>query len=488
LQDERFASLDEKLQKFSKELLHQLVKIHDVTTAQNNAHNAGSKPGDMRPSNERHSSKSVDLEQNICFDILHGLLRFSTMTYRRQEIDEAHKKTFAWIFCDQLQAAQIDLSQNHIPKDNFVKWLREDGGIYWIKGKAGSGKSTLMRFIVESQQTQHHLQHWARNSRLHVSSFYFRNSGAVLQRSRKGFLRSLFFDVLTKHPDLIRPIFDDEWEEIKGNYACQTHTLGSGIDEIPMKRLDQCFAKLISCATSEFRLCFFIDGLDESEEAPEELLELIEISMSSPFVKICLSSRPWIVFDNAFDQCPSLQLQDLTYKDIEHYVHDKLRSKQMMKDLEEIDPIGATSLVSNIVAKADGVFLCVRIVTKSLLNGLSNMDDIAVLQRKLDVLPRDLDALYTHMFDIIDTSYIDNASQIFQIFDAAIDVNLRPGILELELAVTANYPTFMSTLSLARPARQRMPDLEIEQRCTRMTTYLKSRCGGLLEVKRYPGK
>ncbi|PMD15289.1 hypothetical protein NA56DRAFT_350067 [Hyaloscypha hepaticicola] len=147
-----------------------------------------------------------------------------------------------------------------------------------------------------------------------------------------------------------------------------------------------------------------------------------------------------------------------------------------MERLELSNPNGARSLVRKVVTKANGVFLWVRIVTKSLLNGLRNWDDISDLQRRLDELPSDLNALYSHMLDLIDTLYFPQASRIFRIFDAASALNLRPTILELDLAVTAVYTTAMA------PTAVEPSDAEFEYRCQRMTAHLKSRCEGLLEA------
>jgi hypothetical protein len=335
-----------------------------------------------------------------------------------------------------------------------------------------------MRFIVQSRETQLHLRHWAMDSNLHVSSFYFWNGGSELQRSRKGLLQSLLFDILKERPELTRSVFGIEWKEIEATYNT-FNVLEPRKWEISTKRLEQCFTKLISLTTSEFRLCFFIDGLDESQEPPEELLELVEMASSFPFVKVCLSSRPWLVFEEAFEAVPSLRLQDLTLPDIELYVHENLRLNRKMKNLEELNPSGAASLVRNIVTKADGVFLWVRIVTKSLLDGLRNRDEISDLQRRLDVLPPDLDSLYSHMIDHIDPLYFVQASQIFQIFGTASDLNVPLSILELELAVSADYTTVISKSS---KATQIMANSEIFERCDRMAAHLKSRCEGLLEV------
>lgn len=72
-------------------------------------------------------------EENARKQIVRSLT-FPTMRDRYDETPEAHRKTFRWILED-------------LPKNDFVKWLQSGAGLYWINGKAGSGKSTLMRFI-----------------------------------------------------------------------------------------------------------------------------------------------------------------------------------------------------------------------------------------------------------------------------------------------------------------------------------------------------
>jgi ABC-type lipoprotein export system ATPase subunit len=71
--------------------------------------------------------------QNIILESL----RFPTMRDRYEDIEDAHAETFKLIF---QEAGYEDK-----PWDNFSRWLRSGDSIYWISGKAGSGKSTLMR-------------------------------------------------------------------------------------------------------------------------------------------------------------------------------------------------------------------------------------------------------------------------------------------------------------------------------------------------------
>jgi hypothetical protein len=56
-----------------------------------------------------------------------------------------------------------------------------------------------------------------------------------------------------------------------------------------------------------------VDGLDEYEGDHGEMAELIRMLAKSSNVKICVSSRPYLVFDDALQDCPGLRLQDLTH-------------------------------------------------------------------------------------------------------------------------------------------------------------------------------
>lgn len=66
-------------------------------------------------------------------DDLRRSLKFYDIDARQQQIAEAHRKTFNWIF---------DPDENAIrPWDNFVSWLLSESEVYWVSGKAGSGKT-----------------------------------------------------------------------------------------------------------------------------------------------------------------------------------------------------------------------------------------------------------------------------------------------------------------------------------------------------------
>jgi len=99
---------------------------------------------------------------------------------------------------------------------------------------------------------------------------------------------------------------------------------------------------------NRIRICLFIDGMDEYDNAQDEAdnqdkdyQEIISILTSlseSTNIKICLSSRPWLVFEDAFRSFANLKLQDLTFYDITQYVNDKIDGHPRIQELKRIDP------------------------------------------------------------------------------------------------------------------------------------------------------
>jgi hypothetical protein len=178
LQDQTFTSLDANLQRNIEILLHRLIaiynKLDEVVAMQKKSLEAS------MTNIAADKEKTRIIRDNMVNDLILANLRFPTIWHREEAICEAHQKTFSWLFesCPQP-------SVNTRPWSNFVKWLSEDGGIYWINGKAGSGKSTLIKYICYDPSTINHLRSWASGTELQVARFYFWNGGTEDQRSQR---------------------------------------------------------------------------------------------------------------------------------------------------------------------------------------------------------------------------------------------------------------------------------------------------------------
>lgn len=89
--------------------------------------------------------------------------------------------------------------------------------------------------------------------------------------------------------------------------------------------------------------CFFIDGLDEYAGSPEEQRGMIrEINRlgACPYVKICVSSRPWNVFRSAYghDDLRTVVLQEHNKADLDIYIAGKLEADERFRELAATDP------------------------------------------------------------------------------------------------------------------------------------------------------
>lgn len=384
-------------------------------------------------------------------------LSFSEIEVRELNIVQAMKDTFEWIYRD--------------PRTNWSEWLAQGIGIYWITGKAGSGKSTLMKFLNEDPRTKNLIIRWRAGVPLYTAGFFFWNSGTEAQASYDGLLRALLSGILSANPALIPQLFPDRWSVLS--------LFEKDIDPWRTTELLRAFRKLGSLEYQAFSFFFFIDGLDEFSGDHDEIITMLQKVAKSPNIKICVSSRPWVVFQDAFDTNPSLMLQDLTLPDINHYIRTMFYGHSQFIQLEMRNPEKAQQLCRDVAAKSSGVFLWVRLVVRSLLEGISNGDRMSDLEARLGALPQDLSKLFHKMLMSVESpdcpTYIQHASQIFQIFRLTGEID----IYTLSLADEEDERALFRD---SRPPN----DQEISWRIQAMTRRLNSRTRGLLEVKIRP--
>ncbi|OCL04896.1 hypothetical protein AOQ84DRAFT_299951 [Glonium stellatum] len=333
----------------------------------------------------RSESHSWDSAPQYGNDIKTRLLRrlgFSMIQDREDRITEALTDTFKWIYHEQVPKA------GRFTWNPFVPWLQSDTGLYWIAGKAGSGKSTLMKFLHSDPRTKEYLGVWAQDSRLVIASHFFWNSGNSIQMSVEGLIRTLL----------------------------------------------HAFRKILSPPFNRFRFFFFIDGLDECSGDHEELIALLKEMAASSHIKMCLASRPWSVFQDAFNSSPSLMLQHLTSHDIRVYINTKFYEHRGFLELEKGDSKLAAQLCGDITEKASGVFLWVRLVVRSLLRGIANGDRVIDLMRRLEDLPEDLEMLFRKILDSVDPAYKLHSAQLFQIHRTASEFDNGISLLHFSYA------------------------------------------------------
>ena len=383
-------------------------------------------------------------------------LTFRSIEDRHDEIAERHKETFEWIY----EESQADEKR----WGGFVKWLREGNGTFWIAGKAGSGKSTLMKYLYNDPRTGELLKFWAGNLPLLVTSFFFWSVGTDLQKSMIGLLRSLLYQVVRDYKALIPILFAERLHEY------QQDKLTS--EEWSEPELARAFRRLVSQEVVPAKFCFLIDGLDEYDGDHAAIVELLKSIPQKSSIKVCASSRPLIVFDDAFSQGSMIMLQHLTFSDIKCYVTNKIGEHATTLQLQE-DDLEFPRLITEIVERASGVFLWVKLVVRSLLDGLSNGDGVSDLQTRLRLLPTDLEKLYTHMMKQVEPIYRGQAWKLFRIVRKStcsltpLELFFADEKLQYAIDIKPELLEFDAYLTI----------------CKLMARRLKSRCKGLLEIQ-----
>ena len=408
---------------------------------------------------------SNDIREHLGTVLTKSLIYFG-MSDRQEQVLPSFETTFDW--------ALNDIPDPNQKWANLPLWLVSDNQIYWISGKAGSGKSTFMKYLLMCPGNQSKprchllLSRWAKNRELIIVSFFFWAADSEkLQKSREGLFRTLLHQILTMKPTLIPQIFPKQWEILS------------------MTRL-----KILSWSESDLRagflraiaslqaqnccICLFIDGLDEFEGQPSILIELVRVLASQgDCIKLCLASRPWVEFGDAFRQKPQLLLEDLTYNDIKFFVTRKFDDHPEFNNLKICEPDFADQLVENIVSKGQGVFLWIALVVASLLSGISFGDRVEDLQRRLDLLPPDLEDLYGRLIDGLDPFYHKHRAQLMMLVESAQEA----------LPVLVLYFADGGTIGILKtlPGARVTEDSWIQQVDT-MRRRLNSRWRGLLEL------
>lgn len=351
-------------------------------------------PSDLGAAVQDHITPYIMNIEELIDEKRQSILRslyYEQLREREFAITDAHTKTFQWVFGDNTTF-------------KFREWLREQNGVYWITGKAGSGKSTLMKFIIEQYATSTALREWAGSDDLIIAKHFFWSPGTAIQKSQEGLFRALLFQILSQRPEMIDQVCA---ERLHAPYA-------ESFGPWSRNQLLQALENIGAIETPKFKACLFIDGLDEYQGDHKELVQVIQRIARHNNLKICASSRPWLDFTDAFDSSPwRLSVHDLTKQDMYHFVRDTLCEDSRFKRLQSSYRSAAAELISEITKRAQGVFLWTFFVVQSLLRGLRNEDNISDLHHRVQLLPTELSEYFDQILASVENVYQARVSQLF---------------------------------------------------------------------------
>jgi hypothetical protein len=361
------------------------------------------------------------------------------------------------------------LSHSEMGWDSFADWLVSDKPIYWISGNPGSGKSTLMKFLLENRKTSKYLTKWRKGTV--ILSHFFWKPGTLMQQSFKGLLCSLLCDLLSKNPGSV---------QIAHDMSMKVQRLSTS--DWSQQELSNVLVEY--CKHPSHPICLFIDGLDEALpglDVSNTLQFLKSLTSSNANVKICVSSRPERLFRLHFGTCPSLKMHQLTLLDIATY------SKYALVESTLLKPRGqsVSNLASHIARSSEGIFLWAVLVTQSLIRGINNGDSKEQTWKRLYSMPPGLMDLY---HDILSRSAPDHL--IYQ-----KDISLILNLLFLAAPSEARSPRwpitpFMLAMATNSDLLERyvdrgdpIPERKLKSKVKSMKNVLEAAFAGLLEVK-----
>lgn len=388
-------------------------------------------------------------------------LDFAERSHRYESIKDAHPTTFDWIF----EKSELGL----------ISWLRKGTGIYWIQGKPGSGKSTLMKFLHDHPQTSEILNQW-RQGRNHTSAwFFFNERGSYIEKSFEGLLRSVVRELISKNDWLAELVLKVYLEWVKHSSKQKQNW--------QIQDLERALSAIVSQREQDLEVLLFLDALDEYSGPPEMIAEFVQslvqsVPDSKTKVKILLSSRPWDAFVTSFGQQPGLKMHEQTKGDMRIFVLDHLGTTHTLAPSsapaeDSLDP-AARDIASVIVDRAEGVFLWVRLVIKSLLGA---GPDVTTLQLKelLQALPNGLEELYERTIERIPRTCRLEAFIVLEIVNRALH-----NLSIWQVTGAASCALGKTFEECAETVRKRLLGMDDEQAALQ----LKNLCGGLIETYR----
>ncbi|KAK3112632.1 hypothetical protein LTR53_010898 [Teratosphaeriaceae sp. CCFEE 6253] len=305
-------------------------------------------------------------------------LYFAEHDARIRMLDPPWQETFEW----------ISEPRRDVDSPDFLRWLRSGSEVFWISGKLGSGKSTIMAHILHNQRTRQELEAWAQPKKLQIISFFFWRAGSQaqgLQNTIAGLLRSLLFQLLDQIAGLVEAM-------------SKMHGLRDGrIAPWTESSLRRLLHDAIGAASND-KVCFFIDGLDEFQGDYNKLVkDVCSIFQRHPHAKLCVSSRPEEPLVHRLGSFPRLQMEELNFPDIERYV------------AAHMDSFGQRyqRLCREICHGAEGVFLWAVVVTEQTVLGIQSGEDFELLKRRIEQLPREMNDLFQTLLKDIDQLHKD---------------------------------------------------------------------------------
>ncbi|KAK7990192.1 hypothetical protein PG989_010507 [Apiospora arundinis] len=248
-----------------------------------------------------------------------------------------------------------------------------------------------MKYLYIHPATLRRLKEWAGGKKLITCHYFAWRPGNPVQNTIRGLLTTVLYSILREAPELSNIAFEQQWHSVQ-----ESHFVDISPEEV-RRGLDAILKAKDTYNTRRF--CIFIDGLDEFLDEPEDVIRQIRnwAAFGGSDIKLCVSSREWLIFQQRFRRCPRLTLQAINRRDI------SIRIKDGLENIEDLETIyGRRKILAlgyDLVEKAEGVFLWAKLALSTVQESVMSDDSIADIKRKIASLPKELEEVFQHIFD-----------------------------------------------------------------------------------------
>ncbi|KAH7035972.1 uncharacterized protein B0I36DRAFT_238114, partial [Microdochium trichocladiopsis] len=285
------------------------------------------------------------------------LLDFPQSGRRRDAIQPEQIKTCLWFLSHKKYLEWADLKTQDPGRSSLL----------WLRGKAGAGKSTMMKFIYREA---------VKNGLADVAiSFFFSARGDYLERSIEGMYRSLLKQVLVALPSVYAALYASK------SFAADRAVCPS------LSSLKFLLRDAVMSLSKQSLVCF-IDALDEcNEDDVRDMVQFLEditdlASAEGIQFRVAFSSRPYPYIYVRENLLVTLENEEGHAEDLTQYVRRCLKVPGSLQ----------AELEKEVLEKARGIFLWVELTVK-ILNKESPYGPLA-LRRRLSEIPPTLSQLF----------------------------------------------------------------------------------------------
>jgi ankyrin repeat domain-containing protein 50 len=299
----------------------------------------------------------------------------------------------------------------------YLTWLKQGNpNLLWICAQAGSGKSVLMSYLVETLKTT---QPDA------IICYFFYDIGTSTRRDGSALLCDVLHQAFTQKPSLIQHGIKDF--QIKGDFTNEIRTLWD--------ILSRCLEDPLC---NDMYIC--IDGFDLCEAQSGRLLltwlgELFSQTTNSK-PKVLLSSLPetytrrfaefyWPGSLKGINNTPvelssqTISLSESPYadmveRDVATFIRKKVTDICKQKGLVASEGL---RLIDKLLSRAEKIFLWVSVVVQLLEEG--DTSSPASMDQTLETLPGNLKDIYSRILDSINHDSQDKAKKMLGIVACA---------------------------------------------------------------------